>query len=61
MPMAVPLTWRKCQELKEKLFWVRINCESWRRNQADGWVWVRVLVQEMFQGREAMGMEAVGV
>ena len=37
--MAVPLTWRTCRELKEKLFWVRINSVSWRRNRVDGWVW----------------------
>ena len=36
--MAVPLTCRKCRELKEKLLWVRINSVSWRRNRVDGWV-----------------------
>ena len=36
VPMAIPLTCRKCQELKEKLLWVRINSVSWRRNQVDG-------------------------
>ena len=34
--MAIPLTWRKCRELKEKLLWVRINWESWIRNWVDG-------------------------
>ena len=31
------------------------------RNWVDGWVWGGVLIQEVFQGREAMGMEDVGV
>ena len=31
--MAVPLTWRKCLESKEKWLWVRMNC----RYAAPGW------------------------
>ena len=47
MPMAVPLTCRTCREVKE---------------ESSGWLGVgRVLVQEMFQCREAMGMGDVGV
>ena len=39
VPMAIPLTWRKCWELKKKLLWVRLNYVSWRRNGVAGWVW----------------------
>ena len=54
--MAVPLTWRKCWELKEKLLWVRINCVS-LEEEMSGWLGVgRALIQEIFLGREAMGM-----
>ena len=59
--MAVPLTWRKCWRNegedvvgKEKL------CEL--NNELSGWLGVRrVLIQEMFHGREAMSVEDVGV
>ena len=40
MPMTVPLTCRKCRELKEKLLWVRIFKFCELEEESSGWLGV---------------------